>query len=701
MGDKMKLNFFKSILILSLLVFNQAKADPDENLRQTLTRGVGQNLLETDLTKNFYRTEPYQDVYPIEVPYQEDETYYVDVPYQEDETYYVDVPYQDQESYEDTEVYYDQDYVCHTEYENECHYEQVCHSEYERQCHDERQCYNTPGNRDCQEVEECGTNAHGERICKTRKVCNDVPGREECRDVPKCENVPHQVCNNQDVCNQVPHERCGYESVQKTRTVTKWRTVTKYRQEARTRTVTKYRQEARTRTVTKYRTEYKCCKTYFRQVFDHQDKVHAIISIPSNAILENNETEKMDIELLDGGSNPQINLDFTDTIYGYKVAKLLPTLGQVKIDLELVPKYKASELSEATINNIKMTTSKEGTKLSWIDEGIRKKIKTSYKYQVKEKSSGIVIEEKALQSENKKNVEVKLEKQISLTEDYLVTLQVYREGVVLDKPVNFTKQAEHLFDRLNSEDFGKDKVKNMNVIERTMALYFSFQDLGFDDRLVTQYVLTVLSQSDQKTIFEKNTYAKDVLDVSTKNVKIEMPLDKFSDKEKYKISLQVYRTSKLLDREVNFILEQDYDRTLDKAMYADVSKVGGLVLKIQDQSKTIEFFDKALVNPAVQNKYTITLVGPGGFLGLKRVTFLSKTLKDSEIKFKDAKATLNITQDLGLDQSKAEKYFKGGNTIDVILKVERVSSRLNEGKSIVITKQIKQKIAKSESPWDN
>lgn len=294
------------LTLSTLLVGFNAHATPVDKPENSVVRLANQNVVSTQLTRNLFKIEKYQDTYTAQepyqaeekyiekVPYQADEDYYEQVPYQaqenytervpyqtqenytekvpyqDQEDYYEDVPYQTQEAYTDYEDYWDRENVCETRYENECHQERVCRTiPGERQCHQERVCQPVPGDRNCQMVEECGTSATGERICKTRKVCQDTGPRENCGFVDKCDTGPsHEDCNYENQCHQVPSNHCEYKDVRKQRPVTKYRTVTKYRQERRTRTVTKYRDETRTRTVTKYREE-----TRTRTVTKYRDEL--------------------------------------------------------------------------------------------------------------------------------------------------------------------------------------------------------------------------------------------------------------------------------------------------------------------------------------------------------------------------------------------------------------------------------------------
>ena len=199
--------FFKKVTlsVLSALVAVTAHAEPNENVQETLTRTASSGMvLQSKLVKNAYRQEPYQAHYTVQIPYQAEETYYVDI------------PYQDTETYTDYETYTDSEYRC----EN--------YTDYERQCHNEQECSLTPN---------IGINRAADDVISRPRDPGGNPGPDPYE--PPGPVRPTPVCRDRQVCDNVPvtRQRCGYESVQRQRPVTRTRTVTKYRQEARTRKI--------------------------------------------------------------------------------------------------------------------------------------------------------------------------------------------------------------------------------------------------------------------------------------------------------------------------------------------------------------------------------------------------------------------------------------------------------------------------------
>lgn len=738
-----KFFYFILIFVVSILGNSKSWADPEEELSIQMKRTFSDAQVVGTLKKNLFKQEAYQDTYPVQVPYEAEETYYEDVPYQDQETYYVDVPYQEQEtyyervpyqeqetyyekvpytereSYQDYEEYWDYERQCRTEYENVCRRENVCRTEYDRQCRTERVCRSEPGENQCKMVEECGTNAHGQRICKERKVCERGPSREVCNNEQKCDSTPRQVCSEENKCHQVPKEKCENERVRKTRSVTKWRdvtkyrdelrtrtvtkyreeartrTVTKYRSEARTRTVTKYRKEERTRTVTRYRTEYKCCVTRYREVFDRQENIEVVLLFPKNSDLLNTETEVFDVTLTQGSPKPQVELKMNQTIYGYKILKQEARGQRIEIELGLTPKYTTQELGEKSVSLLKMVLDLDGFQVNFLDQGLRSRVETKYRVQIKNKTTQeVVLDQVAMGVLDKKNVKIILPKSLELENDYDLSLQVYRTGVVLNGEVNFLTKATYSFDRLNSKDYGPQTLKDLTIQESNEGLVFSWQDLGLDQRFETKYGVKVFKGKNKELIFEKEFFSKE-------GKKVQVQKDLVTENEEYHFQLQVQRSGRILDQDVQFLANKVYQRSLDKSLFEGEDKIQGFTLGGEGIDGFVEFKDLSPLHLAVVTQYELTLWGPGGFLGQQKKMFLTKTLtRSAQVK---NPTHWNLVKDLGLSEAEAKKYLRSGFRIDLQLVVKRQSALFLGEKEIKITKTKSQKVegTDSESPWGN
>ncbi len=453
-----------------LLAVLQAEAT-QTNVLLKRTAATGEKI-ETTLSKDVYRTVPYEASYEEQEAYQAEETYYESIPYTDTETYTEQVPYQDIEYYDDVESYYENEYRCRTV------------TEYEQSCRNERQCLPRAGEQVCRHVEECGTNAHGQRICKTRKVCEQGERREEC--------------TTRQVCHQIPRtrEKCGYESVRKTRHVRKSRPITRYRSETRTRTVTKYRQEPRTRTVTKYRTVTKCCVTRYRSEFDHKWEMNVQIQFPSQTVLQGSESESFEVALTGDESNPGVEFKIVDSIYGYRIAYQDIKVTSGLVQLELVPKFSERDLGEASIKKVELAVRNEQfSEIVIHDRGLVPRVQTTVSYRVLEKGSREVVAEGQGSSATARQgiLELRLPKPISSDFDYMVQLSFTRSGVVLEKAFSFTLTKEIQRQLLPIEDMkDANKIVGLTLVgTKTGARLVFLDNLKKSPRVQSSYILVL------------------------------------------------------------------------------------------------------------------------------------------------------------------------------------------------------------------
>ena len=412
-----------------------------EQLSQVLERRLESgSVIEGSLIKNRYRQEPYEANYEVQVPYQDTETYYVDIPYQTTETYYENVPYTEREEYIDHEQQCEQQYKCHNEPRESCSYENVCHTVPDRECRQERVCRPVPGQQECEMVEECGTNAHGERICKTRKVCHNGPGSEDCDYVEKCSNSSKQECRQERQCHTTNEQECGYDNVCHSVPVTRYREVTKYRQELRTRTVTKYRQEERTREVTKYRTEERCCVTKYKDVLDHQDALRVVIQFPETSVLQAGEVEKIQIDLIDNETGLDVDLKILSTITNYKVVSKVIQAGVATLTLEEIPVLiNVNLMGEKSLTGLKLKIMEDGTAIIvFADKGQLGRTQTVYEIQVKDKS-GMEEFKSTVTANGLVEQKMTLDKKLSLSKVHVVNLKTTRQGPGIANPISFLK----------------------------------------------------------------------------------------------------------------------------------------------------------------------------------------------------------------------------------------------------------------------
>ena len=645
------------LTLSTLLVGFNAHATPVDKPENSVVRLANQNVVSTQLTRNLFKIEKYQDTYTVQEPYQDQEEYYVDIPYQTEE------PYTD---YED---YWDRENVCETRYENECHQERVCRTiPGERQCHQERVCQPVPGDRNCQMVEECGTNATGERICKTRKVCQDTGPRENCDYIEKCDTGPsREDCHYENQCRRVPRDHCEYRDVRKQREVTKYRTVTKYRQELRTRTVTKYRNVE------------KCCVTKEREVFDQQVTKDVTLQFPAGSELIGNEKELFVVTL--NSLATDVDFSIKNSIFGYQVQEVQKTNTGFNIVLKNIAKYKDTDLSASTISLLRIDSIQQKAIISFNDAGLKPRVNTKYLVKLFNKATQQLVKEKSFAQNgdlvNSQKISLDLETTLDAATDYVAQIQVQRDGVVLSKPVQFSLSAEYLFDRISESEVGEQTVSALILKDSATGVQLSFQDKLSDARVTSLYHLEILNVSTGVSAYAAN------LDKTT----AEIPSAIFDDQSNYHFQVGISRQSAFLVKPVQFQIKANYQRLLDEKPFKDSNLVGSIDVQGLQAKAILKFADKAPKQASVHNTYVFRIERNGGFLGMSRKTMVEVALDESKISFNTTgEARLGLVKDLGMGADQLDKYLTDGAKLYIYLTVKRVSPRLNAGKPIVIEK---------------
>lgn len=441
-------------VILALLISSSGNAAPQEKTSTTLIRDLSQGTtLRAEMALNVFRQEPYQAEYTERVPYQAEETYTVEVPYQTTETYYENVPYTERVPYTDYEDYYENEYVCRnvTRYRQECHNERVC----------------APGGgRVCQPITECGINSRGERVCKTRNECRDG-GPRECRDVPKCQQVPYT------------DRECGYQSVRKTRPVTRYRDEVRHRQEQRTRTVTRYRSEERTRTVTKYRDEVRCCVTKYRDVFDHQFTQPVAIVFPAEAVLLQGEMEKVLVTLRGSEASPDVQISIQSDIFSYTIEQVR-TEGRDRVFiLKMSPRWTEANAGASTVQGLKLSFSKGQGKVSFKETVASPRMTSTYSVEIRDQQSQALVFEQQLQVAEAKTIEVAAANVVREGK-YNVSLTVLRQGAnVLGGTITFAQTAVY-----EKKELEQDEIQNLR--NKSQVQLIAIEGQGSDRTVIVR-----------------------------------------------------------------------------------------------------------------------------------------------------------------------------------------------------------------------
>lgn len=592
----------------------------------------------------------------------------------------------------------------------ECSQEQVCSTGPGRQeCRQEEVCENKPGREECREAEECGTNARGERICKVRRKCETVGGGRECRMENKCRNVPgerecryenkcrtvpgerqcrtenrchtendqecglvprcqtrsREKCDNEYRCRRVPKEECGYESVVKTRPVTRYRNETRYRQEPRTRTVTKYRNETR------------CCVTKYRDVFDHMENKNVLVRFPANAQLFDNEIEQLAVKLSDNGQS--VALEVLNSPFAYTINQSLAQGQNVVFDLTMVAKYQASELMQQTIDKVMIAQGNNASQLVIIDRGQKPHIVTKYQYVIATRDNQQVLTQGEFLNQNDQKVMIPIT-QLPIDQDFNIQLKVFRTGVVINQPVQFEMQSVYEFQRLKADDLDKSTIKDTALTEDLNAVHLAFTDMGYDARLKNVYNLTVTNLMTQQIVHQE---IKDQNQPSTnQRVDFAVPMNILNENDEFQMSIQVTREGRILDRSVSFELQTRYAKVLKIEDYNSAKKITDINIEGQGENTELVFKDLSPVRSVVQSSYLIVIARPTGANGTKRDPLIVKTMKREM--FRDQQIIrLNLKNDLAVPANILAE-LKSGKKFWVDLEINRVSAKLNQGKKMTL-----------------
>lgn len=253
-----------------------------------------------------------------------------------------------------------------------------------------------------------------ERRCN-QEVCENVVVGQDCRDERVCQRVPRQ------------ETRCENQQVRKTRPVIKERWVTKYRQERRTRTVTRYRDEVR------------CCVTRQRQVFDHQYVANVEVRFPADAVLAAGEAENFAISLVGSDATADLQVTAVNSIYTYK-PQIQKFSDKFIVTMDVVPTYQAIELGDQTLGKFQISTNGRSTTLSFVDQGLRPKLETTYHLSIVDAQSGAQLWTSDYNPQGAAQASIDLQMLLPAQKQVYLRMDVARYGLVVDQPVLFSMQ---------------------------------------------------------------------------------------------------------------------------------------------------------------------------------------------------------------------------------------------------------------------
>lgn len=490
---------FLIINLISSIVSMVAFSEPIEVKSQKLVRTAESGIsLNTQLSKNTYKKEDYQAPYTVEVPYQVEETYTEKIPYT------VEVPYTDYETDYHNEyrcenvTRYQNEYRCHdvTRYRDEYRCQDV--TRYRERCENKQECYLVPGKPgQCREVEECGTNAHGQRICKTRKVC-DSSGepQRQCQNRQVCEREPYTDRECRTEREPYTDRECRNESVPYTEQECKNVSVPYQKPVTKYRTETRYNEVTKTRTVTKYRTEDRCCKTETRTVFDKQLQFNVELRFPENSVL--NEQEKDSIQVKLKQVNPvSLDIENLNSVHHYKIDNTKVTGSNVVIDLSLQPHLNLTNAGAQSIEFTKVDVNKntELLEISLKDLILNTKVNTSVQIDLIDQANQSLIESLIPTKADglyKSQSTYKIQKNMKIN----VVIKVIRTGIVVEnQSIQFDVVKKIDRTELTEEDIIKLKDKNLIVLSSETlsdSVNITINDLTLaSEHVQSNYTLTL------------------------------------------------------------------------------------------------------------------------------------------------------------------------------------------------------------------
>lgn len=662
------LSFFsRSLLyaaaVCSLSLSTQSLAAPADQPSVNQTRQPGQQELSGTLTENQYVLQDFQREYTVQVPYEVQESY------QDQE------PYQVEEAYTDYEYYQDREYRCHRRTERVCNYRPICRNEQGPPvCREERRCSRPKPK--CYTRQECFIDGKGNKVCEDRLVCDE--GSETCDTQRICEpGRSERVCKDEYFCDNVEREECGYETVQKSRPVTRYRTVTRYRE------VTKYR------TVTRYRTETRCCETVTESVYSHQLSLQYLVRFPQAATLLPGEKEVFKISTFAKATDVEVRA--LQSIYGYKVASKSKNGSQVVVDLELIPRFTPAQAGVGTVAAT-LAMAAESSSVVITDQIVHPRVSTQYEVSVYRLDGVLVAQASSAASANGITTLV-LPQKLDQWTDYRVEVKFVRSGSVLDpqQKYEFVAQSEYKFKRLSAADFGSKTLRLGDISEKSGQATLTFQDLGADPRLQTVYLAQLIGDQDKKVYAQVEVNAAGVLDTN-KQGQVVLDIRQISEAQNYTIVVKVQRTSALLDQAVSFEQKKAYVRFLDEKIFSTKEALQDFQLRGLQESARLIFKD-AGVHPAVQNTYSLAMmtenrVGARG----PRVTLSAQFTQADLVALDSGYYAVNLAKVSGLRVEDLKRYMRLGTTFQISIEAQRKSPRLNDGKVLKVERSLRARV---------
>ena len=251
----------------------------------------------------------------------------------------------------------------------------------------------------------------------------------------------------------IPQQHCGFESV------------------------TEYRQVQRTRTVTRYRTESRCCQSVAHSVPDHVWSQPVELRFPAEAALFAGETEKLEVSLAGTEATPSVKIASRQAIFRYAIVRQDLSGGVLVATLAVVPTLTEKDLGAKTIGSVTLDFQAAELEVRIQDAVKNPHITSAFDVRIFEKGTTTVLGETTAVVREGLVVRAPLAGAFDAEKDYVVQLSVTRSGAMVVAPVTFLVEKTILAEKLDLKKLAdKSQLGSFSTNGNLDALVLRFRD---------------------------------------------------------------------------------------------------------------------------------------------------------------------------------------------------------------------------------
>jgi len=623
-------------------------AEPSEQEVVQVSRDLGSPLiLESDLSKNLYRQEPYEAEYTESVPYEATENYYESVPYEVDE------------AYEDTEYY--------TDYENVCR--DVPYQE--RTCRNEQECRPARRERRCTTTTICGNGRLDKFLLGFIELAHARPGRGGGGGGNGPSDDPAAGPNTgEDAARKEEETRRRNEEEFRRRGDEERRRGDEERKRGEEEGRRRGEEERRRRDEDEGRRrgeEERRRGEEERRRRDEEERRRC------------RNVEKCEDVEVEPGQCRTVERCNNETRYRNECRMENVTKSRTVTKYRRVTRYR-DELRQRTVTRYRQETRCCVTRYQDV-----------FDRQLQVKAQLIFPAETVLVGSETEKFRISLsgdDANPQIKVSVVNSVFGYAPEVKYLGGNQFQVQM-NLKAKLSAKDFGKDKISALAVIADGTSNFIQVRDLGTRSRFVTSYEAKVLDAKSNavlaiatwQTLSEQKNH-----EVKLTNAAGEAGAALLiKPTTKVKIALKVQRSSLLLDQPVSF--ESTAAGTVAKALeydtkpFLDPTLVGKIVVSGKLDAAVLSFVDSTKNNAEVVSKYTISVSTVEGTLIGSSVHARKDLKADSSGRYK-----LALKKDMGFAADKLA-LLKAGTEISVDMEIERSGRRFTPNPSTLTKKQ--------------